>query len=412
MIIDHMQNKSQAADLKDAALISFFSSVMAKDVAEKMMFQATEEVFICTLLHNLGKHLVICYFPEEYEEIKKLIAETGNDEQSASKTILGVSYSELGKGISKSWGFPESIIDSMDVIRDKEAKASENEADVLKSIANYANEICVIATQADGTNKDEALNGIFEKYKLSVSVPASSTIALIESAASKIDQYAEMFKIDKSRSPLLRRIAAYCEKKEPQNAIPVSNSSVNAVETLNAESTKKMSQAEEQIEMLKGCIAEINEMLNSNSSISDAIYMIMETMYRSFEFNRVLFCMVDQNHTKLTARFGFGENIDTILGQFTFQITRTSDLFNMAVMRMKDFIIDDSHAAGVRGNLPEWYLKIINAQSFLIYPLIIKEQCIGLLYADKKTPKILNNDQTDYMNILRDKAIWAILHKH
>ena len=164
--------------------------------------------------------------------------------------------------------------------------------------------------------------------------------------------------------------------------------------------------------MLKGCIAEINEMLNSTSSISDAIYTIMETMYRGFEFNRVIFFMLDPNQNKMAARFGFGENIDTILGDLAFNITRSSDIFNIAVMRMKDFIVDISNIASVRANLPGWYLKILNAQSFLIYPLIIKGKCIGLLYADKKAAKILNDDQRDYMNILRDKAIWAILHKH
>ena len=412
MIIDHLQNKSQAADLKDAALISFFSAVIARDVAEKMMFPAKEEVFICTLLHNLGKHLVICYFPEEYSEIKNIMASKGDDEQSASKTVLGVSYSELGIGISKSWGFPESITSSMDVIRDMETKASENETDVFKSIANYANELCAIAAQADGNMKDEALQAVFEKYKVTVSFPVNRTMNLLAGAASNIDQYAEMFKIDKAKSPLLQRLTTYREEKGSRDKSSGSDSSLDAASALKAASIKQSHRVEEQVEMLKGCITEINEMLNSTSSISDAIYMIMETMYRGFEFNRVIFFMLDQNQSKMAARFGFGENIDTILGHLEFKITRSSDVFNIAVMRMKDFIIDNSNTAGIRGNLPNWYLEIINAQSFLIYPLIIKEKCIALLYADKKETKILNNDQKDYMNILRDKAIWAILHKH
>lgn len=415
MVMDHLQNKSQAADLKDAALTSFFSSVMARDIAQKMMFHATEEVFICTLLHNLGKHMVICYFPEEYNEIKKIIAETGNDEQSVSKTVLGVSYSDLGKGISKSWGFPENIINSMNVITDRETKAAENEFDVFKSIANYANELCRIASHDEGTKREEALQTVFEKYRLTVSFPVDRTINLIEDAASNIDQFAEMFKIEKSKSPLLQRLASYGQEKalrEKSSESSMPDASLEATKAPHTVSTKILSREEEQVIMLKGCLEEINDMLCTESSISDAIYMIMETMYRGFEFNRVLLCMIDQSHTKMAARFGFGENIDTLRRSFEFKITRSSDFFNLAVMRMKDFVVDDSHATGVRGNLPGWYLNIINAQSFLIYPLIIKEKCIGLLYADKNTSRILTSDQRDYMNILRDKAIWAILHKH
>jgi eukaryotic-like serine/threonine-protein kinase len=415
MVMDHLQNKSQAAELKDAALISFLSSIMAKNIAEKMMFHAAEEVFICALLHNLGKHLVICYFPEEYAEIKKNIAETGNDEQSISKMVLGVSYSELGQGISRSWGFPENIINSMDVITDKETKASENEADVFKSIANYANELCVIASDADGTTKEEALRTVFEKYQLTVSFPVNRTMNLIEDAVSKIDQFAEAFKIDKSKSPLFRSLSSYGQEKsdagEPSSGSNIPNPYLNEFAVPHARPTKPLSHEKEKLEMLKSCLAEINDMLDTQCSISAAIYMIMETMYRGFEFNRVLLCMVDQSHTKMAARFGFGENIDMLLRNFEFKITRSSDFFNIAVMRMKDFVVDDSQAAGVRGNLPDWYLNIISAQSFLIYPLLIKEKCIGLFYADKKKTGILTNDQLDYMNILRDKAIWAILHK-
>jgi eukaryotic-like serine/threonine-protein kinase len=415
MIMDHLQNKSQAGDLKDAAVSSFLSAVIAKDVAEKLMFSSMEEVFICTLLHNLGKHLVICYFPEEYDEIKNVMATKGSDEQSASKAILGVSFSELGMGVAKSWSFPQTIIDSMDVVRETKSKVAENEAGLLKSLANYANELCAVITQADGSKRDEALQAIADKYKLTVPFPINRMMNLIEDATGKIDQYAEMFNIDKSKSPLLHRLAAYREEKLSRNASSGSNmsdSSLNNLAAHSVESAKQPSANEEQAEMLKGCIAEIDEVLNSSSSISDTIYMIMETMYRGFEFNRVLFCMLDQKQAKMAARFGFGENIDTILGDFEFKVTRSSDFFNMAVMRVKDVIVDDSHVARVRENLPSWYAKIINTHSFLIYPLIIKEKSIGLLYADKKSSPILNDDQKDYMNILRDKAIWAILHKH
>lgn len=406
MILDHLQNKSQADDLKDAALSSFLSGVIARDVADKMMFSAKEEVFICALLHNLGKHLVICYFPEEYQEIKNVIALKGVDEQTASKTILGVSYSELGMGVTKSWGFPQSITDSMDVIRESADPTLENEAGVLKSIANYASDLCAAAAHTDIAKRDEAIKAISEKYQLTIAIPANRSLNFIEDAATNIVQYADMFKITPSQSPLLRRLSAV--RKE--NNAPAAYTSQSHLMT---EPERSLPPEAERADILKNCMTEINETLSSAVNISDAIYVIIETMYRGFEFNRVVFCMLDQSQSKMSARFGFGENIDTILENFEFKISRASDYFNIAVMRLRDVIVDDSHLPGVRDNLPGWYTKIITAPSFLIYPLLIKDKCIGLLYADKKTSKILNNnDERDYMNILREKAVWAILHKH
>jgi len=400
MIFDHLQNKSQAADLKDAALSSFFSAVIAKDVSENLMFGNTEEIFICALLHNVGKHLVICYFPEEYNEIKNMIAVKEIDEQSASREVLGVSYSELGMGITKTWNFPDKIIESMDVVREKQAKASETEADVLRKIANYANELCSITAGTDESKRGEALQALSEKYQLSVSLPANRAMSLVESAASKIDNYMDMIKIDKKNSPLLRRLISFREEKT----------------AVGEESGKGYMQEpatlDPHLEMIKNCLVEINEALQSDSSLGDTIYMILETMYRCFEFNRVLFCMLDQSRTKMAARFGFGENVDEIIGKFEFRIVRSSDIFSVAVMRMRDFQIGDLAAPGACANLPDWYLKNINAVSLLVYPLIVKEKCIGLFYADKKVRGILNEDRLDYMNILRSKAVWAILNKH
>ena len=79
MIFEHLQNKSQAAELKEVAMESFLSGVIAMDLAEKMRMDRAEEAFICAMLRHLGKLLVICYFPEEYEAIKEQIRESGLD---------------------------------------------------------------------------------------------------------------------------------------------------------------------------------------------------------------------------------------------------------------------------------------------------------------------------------------------
>lgn len=411
MIFDHMQNKSQASDLKDASIFSFFSAVVARNVAEKMMFPAMEEVFICALLHNLGKHLVICYFPEEYQEIKRVTVSGETDEQSASKTVLGVSFCELGKDIARTWGLPASIIDSMDILEDNETDLSVGSANILKYLTNYSEDLCLAAINPDPTKRDRILQTVSLKYKTAIPYPPHETFPLIEDAAGNLDQYAEIFKIDKARSPLLRRLSSLSADISASGDIQCPTGAGDSIVSRSLMS-KPPAAEEEQTLLLKNCIAEINELLSTDCSISDAIYMIMETMYRAFRFNRVLFCMLDQTRSMITARFGFGENIDTLLDQFKFKVSRSSDFFNMAVMRHKDIIADNTENAGIWENLPLWYARIITAGSFVIYPLIVKEKCIGLFYADKKTGGILNSDQRDYMNILRDKAKWAIMHKH
>lgn len=142
LLFEHLQNKSQSTELKDAAIGSFMSGMIAEDLARKTGLQITEEAFICAMLHRLGKHLVIFYFPEEYEQIKKRMLQKEIDEESASRAILGISYQELGSGIARAWKFPEKIVKSMkDLPRGKVSRA-KTEDEMLRNLSAFSNSLC------------------------------------------------------------------------------------------------------------------------------------------------------------------------------------------------------------------------------------------------------------------------------
>jgi HD-like signal output (HDOD) protein len=415
IVFEYLQNKSEAEDLKDATLSSFFSAFIARDVARGIQLRSSEEAFICALLHNLGKLLVICYFPEEYEEIKNIIALQSMDEQRASRHVLGVSYSELGIGITRTWNFPEIITSSMEIVDQPQEKIAETETDMMKSIANYANELSVLVTEADENRRNESLVALNEKYNRGIPFPFERSAYLIADAVTEIDSYASMFKVNKEKSRFVRRLVTFCKETLPDDEKTASllpDAPENSDHKSGTDSVTPSSAKDTQTALLKNSLVEIDDALQSGSNMSQLLYMILETMYRGFEFNRVLICMLNQSRTRMAARFGFGENIDDFISRFEFKIVRSSDFFNMAVLRRKDYLIDDLMARGIRENLPDWYLKMVSVKSILIYPLIVKDNCIGLFYADKKNAGILNEDQQGYMNILRNKAILSILTKH
>jgi len=55
MLFEHLQSKTQATELKEAAIGSFMSGLIAMDVADNMKLGGREEVFICAMLHSLGR---------------------------------------------------------------------------------------------------------------------------------------------------------------------------------------------------------------------------------------------------------------------------------------------------------------------------------------------------------------------
>ncbi|MCG6534376.1 MAG: HDOD domain-containing protein, partial [Syntrophales bacterium LBB04] len=164
LVFDHMQNKSQATELKEVALSSFMSGLVAIGVAENMAMAGKEEVFICAMLYNLGKMLVICYFPEEYEDIKALMLQTGLDETRASKSILGISYNALGMAVSRSWNFPEKIVHSMDSLPQQVIDQPKTDLESLQILSNYSNELLHGLINSPSSERVEVISPMSKRY--------------------------------------------------------------------------------------------------------------------------------------------------------------------------------------------------------------------------------------------------------
>jgi eukaryotic-like serine/threonine-protein kinase len=418
MIYEHLQNKTQANELKEVAIASYMSGVIAAGVAENMKRSDREEAFICAMLYNLGKMLVICYLPEEYGEIEDRTRQRGIDEGKASKSVLGVTYNELGMAISRAWNFPDKIVQSMDSIPPGVIEPPKTEQEILQNIANYSNELLSTAMNAEETNRSELMSDLSKRYHNGIPIPVEQMESFIESAAAKINDHSDIVRADQNTSSFMKKLlqtrqrplressgssAARHQHHQPL-CPPVAASPASKSEDLSGEQRTSI--------LTKG-IHEIAEVIKDSRNLSDIIYMIIETMYRGFELTRVFFCLRDATKVKMVARFGLGENSDELARQFHFQIAKSPDVFNIAISQAKGIIIDDAAAPNISRNLPKWYRDSIAAPSFLIYPLLFKGECIGMFYADKKDKRIMLTEvQRRHMEDLRNMAIQALTKKY
>jgi serine/threonine protein kinase len=109
MLFDQLKNKGQKEALRESAVSSFMSGIIAREVAENMPGDESEEVFICSMFHNLGKHLVLFYFEEEYAQIVNLMESKGISEESAARSVLGMTYEDIGVNDSRDVRFQKRI---------------------------------------------------------------------------------------------------------------------------------------------------------------------------------------------------------------------------------------------------------------------------------------------------------------
>jgi transcriptional regulator with GAF, ATPase, and Fis domain len=158
-------------------------------------------------------------------------------------------------------------------------------------------------------------------------------------------------------------------------------------------------------------IQEVTDAMVEDVKLSDVLRMILETIYRGLDCQRVVFCMRDAKIDTLIGRFGLGAGVEQVVKTFRVPLhpSTTPDLFSTICSRAADTLIRDSRELRINKRLPAWYPTAFNAATFLVLPLLIKGQCVGLIYADKSEPESLFLDEKALalLRTLRNQAVMA-----
>lgn len=136
------------------------------------------------------------------------------------------------------------------------------------------------------------------------------------------------------------------------------------------------------------------------------LQMVLDTIFRVMEFQRVVLCLRETGRPRLVGRVGLGPAGSEISAAFRIQpdSTAVSDRFGWLCARGADLLVSDAKTVSAR--LPAWYRERVNAPTFLLLPLMLKGQPIGLIYADKATAGAIRLAQGELalLRALRDQA--------
>ena len=163
-------------------------------------------------------------------------------------------------------------------------------------------------------------------------------------------------------------------------------------------------------DMLAAGIADITNLMVEDFKLTDVLRMIIETMFRAMDFQRVVFCLRDPKTESLTGRFGLGAEVERVVAQFRVSLKAANpDLFAVVSVKGADTMINDATEARIANRLPAWYRQSINAPTFLLLPLQMKGAPFGLIYADKAAMGALALDekQLALLRTLRNQAVMA-----
>ena len=394
MLIDHLKDTNQADSLKEACISSMISGSLANGIADKMKIKDKEEAYVCSMFHQLGKLLAIYYFPEESEVIFDMVKQKNMKEQAAAESVLGVSFEEIGIAVGESWQLPAELIDSMHTLPPGELKKPLSQSDLLKHVSGFSNEYCELINTSNASERLQNFETLASRYSNSMSISRSQMENILTTALDEMQKYAKLVNLNLNSSDIFKKANKWTPSGENNSE--------------DKDTKEENYRIPEQQNQIIDAIQEITDAILEGAPLNDILIMVMETIYSSFKFHRVMFCFINKGKTSISARFGFGPNIEEIINRFSIP-NGGDDIFNLSLKEAKDLTIEDTKSEDSKTLIPEWYRKKFAKKSLLVYPIIVKNIPIGLVYIDSIAPvSVADESKLGPIKTLRNQIVLAI----
>lgn len=411
VLLEHMQDKAHAARLKEEFLRCLLAGTIGGELCQNA--HDSEEAFLGAMFQDLGRLLVQYYFPEEASQIRTL-TQSANDalsEVSASVRVLGITFEDLGVGVSKSWGMPQSMQRCMRKPQGSPPSGGVHDSvERIRWTAMAANDIADVILHNDTKAAIAKVEQLSRKYMPALGGNAKDIKQITERAQQKLADLAVAMEIFVPPGSAASRLLGVVASDGPATDGSLGSFELQATQAVVDTALVQQVRSPKVAETLAAGIQDITNAMVEDFKLTDVLRMILETMFRALEFDRIIFCMRDPKTEIMLGRFGLGQGVEAFAKQFKTELkAATPDLFGVVCLKGADTMISDSSEKRISSRLPKWYLQSLNAPAFLLLPLQIKGAPFGLIYADKIHKGALELDEKELalLRTLRNQAVMA-----
>jgi len=416
LLFEHLQNKANANQLKEDFLRANLAGLLAKDIGATAQMRDLEQTFICALFHSLGRLLAQYYFPDEADEIRRIMEQKNCPEDSAALQVLGLSFEDMGIAIARQWGFPPLIVGSMRKLPAGPVKKGVSQEDRLRLLSGFANELCDVIAKATPEARDREMKKAMARFSGAVELDHQQVMQAVQCAVVEVADFARIIHLNLQQTTFGKQVRQFAANSG--HAAAADDGTAFADVTLLQENDPLggvdidagAGQAIDAQSVLTAGIQDISNTLVDGYKLNDILRIILETMYRAMGFKRVVLCIRDAKSGAMQGRFGFGPEANEVAKSFRFPLSFTPDIFHAATSKGVDILISDINDPKIAERIPEWYRKTVPAHSFVLFPLNIKGNPVALIYADRDEPGgiTIPEKELSLLRTLRNQAILAI----
>ncbi|SMP59791.1 HDOD domain-containing protein [Noviherbaspirillum suwonense] len=344
-------------------------AVLAGHIARQVTAQAStrdaEEAVVCSLLHGLGRMVVVFYLPQYFDAITKMVEE-GVDEAVAAVKVLGMTMVDVGRLIARRWGLPRDLIESLHDVMPQAGEPLDH-AGWLAALSTMSSS-CARAICEDGAG-DEALAVIVEGYSDMLGMECATVLEAVGAAR-------EAARDD----PALTRTAAAAASVVPED--------IGRVDATPA--------------LVRG-VADMRKVAASITT-SQLMTMALETIFQNLKLTRAVAFLRNRKEGKYVAGMCFGADVQVLAPRLMFSDAYQPDVFHAALANDKMVCVKDASDPAFRAKLPRWWKDAFPAvRSFIVLPLTVNRHPVGFIYGDwdDTVPAALEQSEIVALNELR-----------
>jgi len=380
-IIDALLKNKSRSRVMEIMACSFHAAVQARSIAAAIGDESPEEVFIATLLHELGEMAFWCIAREEGEQLLVTMDEPGMTPEKAQQKILGFSFHQLTLGLTQNWHLGDLLNSAINRPNLKNPR--------IQSII-YATAISHHAI--DGWHSDAVTKDIAKLAHYLNLDEKEARQRVMENAQQAVE--------------LAQTYGAGAAAKlipSPDNNANDDDSEETVIINLYPEPDPIV-----QLNVLR----DLSNLLETKPNLNLILELVLEGVYRGIGMDRALFALLTPERDQIRAKYAVGNGTESLSDKFIFPIDNNMpNIFARTLLEKHALWIKDASASEYQNHMTPHISNTIGTKSFYLAPIIVNQRAIGLFYSDRYSSR-RPLDETAYEGFkhFNQQACMAIEH--
>lgn len=346
------------------------AATQARALAAARGDKSPEEVFIASLLARIGEMAFWCYSGDLGDKLEHLSKQSGIAPEQAQEKILGFRLSNLSKQLIKEWHLTELL---------QKAVSHPTQKDERMQVVVLGQQIARCAEEK-GWRSGE-MHQLVQKAAKLTELPLDEARALLYQKARAASLVASDFGA---------HFAAVYIPQPSQRALDDEDSSMDQPsEEQSSAATSTRTPPPPDGPLRIKILRELDVFLDAGQCDFNLIMeLVLEGIYRGIGMDRVLFALTTPDKQTIKAKYALGQDQEELSQGFQFIRTPyTPDILFQTMDRKLPVWVTARECEEYAHLIPSSLARLVGHTPFMLAPIIVNHQCIGLFYTDRGLTK-------------------------